>query len=166
MWFASKCISLQYHKQLNCNDSSPTSSCDLLPNVYLCNIISNVLHSMIGCHLLWFASKCISLQYHKQLRMNYPYLKYRCDLLPNVYLCNIISNPKSNAKLPTLLWFASKCISLQYHKQPNGFTGRTSKSCDLLPNVYLCNIISNLPVTEVPAVWVVICFQMYIFAIS
>gem|GEM_PF-5486599 len=42
----------------------------------------------------------------------------------------------------------------------------TGAGCDLLPNVYLCNIINNGIASKDLQSRVVICFQMYIFAIS
>ena len=143
MWFASKCISLQYHKQLPSHDRKRLRRCDLLPNVYLCNIISSAVLYSEYLAPLWFASKCISLQYHKQQKFATTSHQSSCDLLPNVYLCNIISSKSLIYPCNVMLWFASKCISLQYHKQLPVLSLDLLPRCDLLPNVYLCNIISS-----------------------
>ena len=64
-----------------------------------------------------------------------------------------------------MLWFAFKLISLSYWIQPIQHCSWAILSCDLLSNLYLCHIeYSDNGILIIP-VFVVICFQTYIFVI-
>ena len=49
----------------------------------------------------------------------------------------------------TLLWIASKCVSLHYHVQLSGSCVSTFACCELLQNVYLCIITYNRRVGKI-----------------
>ena len=143
LWIASKCVSLHYHVQPSPFRSLSKSCCELLQNVYLCIITYNSIFVAIFTSELWIASKCVSLHYHVQLFAGISKANFSCELLQNVYLCIITYNSaryvpkyllvvncfkmcifalsrtttifiKQNI---TLLWIASKCVSLHYHVQ-------------------------------------------------
>ena len=171
LWFAWKFVPLWYQQQLIGNPNFITSCCDLLENLYLCGISNN-----IGCQCLYFRLVVICLKIctfvvSATTGKKVIFVRVRCDLLENLYLCGISNNStpldtKNKAVVICLkictfvvsattggkrrgsflwLWFAWKFVPLWYQQQQEGFITFMNASCDLLENLYLCGISNNTP---------------------
>ena len=146
LWFAWKFLSLWYQTQLVQISSLLFIGCDLLENFYLCGIKHNFPLSVLPFQLvviclkisifvvsnttyfvmllaktqLWFAWKFLSLWYQTQPIAFPPFIRARCDLLENFYLCGIKHNWYTSLWCIIGLWFAWKFLSLWYQTQPIG----------------------------------------------
>ena len=150
------------------------------------------IHLIILINSLWIASKCVSLQWQAQFTDRCTDLNYCCELLQNVYLCSGKHNPTSVGKSSfsvvncfkmcifavastiktsfsishSMLWIASKCVSLQWQAQWNTSETYWFLSCELLQNVYLCSGKHNYNRGVENKIKVVNCFKMCIFAVA
>ena len=142
--------------------------------------------------LLWFASNLLFLHYQSQLDEQIWYDLHCCDLLRIYYFCTInhsqfrtsiinrlvvicfefiifalsITALSESSKGRYTLWFASNLLFLHYQSQQNGFGYYSLMCCDLLRIYYFCTINhSRLPYRG-GIVFVVICFEFIIFALS
>ena len=120
------------------------------------------------------------------------WIKARCELLSNYYLCDVRNN--RSLITPTLapvvncfqiiifvtsettcrdttsngdeLWIAFKLLSLWRQKQQLQVGGYFGPCCELLSNYYLCDVRNNLHHCAVDLFFVVNCFQIIIFVTS
>ena len=166
--------------------------CELLQNVYLCSGKHNQSQKNLQMHMLWIASKCVSLQWQAQFTHGGKDITDSCELLQNVYLCSGKHNASpSTPRRPSVvncfkmcifavastiiaggqfvtygLWIASKCVSLQWQAQSLTSNDTLDISCELLQNVYLCSGKHNKDVGGKSLKFVVNCFKMCIFAVA
>ena len=139
LWFAEKFVSLlieQHHESLR---TSPTASCDLLKNSYLC-LLNNtssgsrcpggavVICWKIRIFAYWTTPRIVAHITHSEL------------------------------------WFAEKFVSLLIEQHLFRFSMSWWSRCDLLKNSYLC-LLNNTLDGDIPSAFsVVICWKIRIFA--
>ena len=138
----------------------------MLKNIYLCGINNNLSSFSYLAFSLWFAWKYLPLWYQQQHSTSISIIRFRCDLLENIYLCGINNNYSGiylwdwwvviclkistfvvstttgdRRLLPMpLLWFAWKYLPLWYQQQLHGAT--IAKYC-----VVICLKISTFVVS-------------------
>ena len=191
MWFAFKLISLSYWIQRRVRGVVRVHCCDLLSNLYLCHIeysIPVTIHSRLVVVIcfqtyifvilntadfdvsklsdeLWFAFKLISLSYWIQPAVSLIISWYCCDLLSNLYLCHIEYSDWRHEQIDRAVVICFQTYIFVILNTAFLWCSITSACCDLLSNLYLCHIeYSNRhPLSYI--LFVVICFQTYIFVI-
>ena len=123
LWIASKCVSLQWQAQYRANRGDNGNSCELLQNVYLCSGKHNYHYALwVGNTVVNCFKMCIFA------------------VASTIWLTSFVCE--------TLLWIASKCVSLQWQAQYIIQRYFNSQCCELLQNVYLCSGKHNLPCCE------------------
>ena len=89
-----------------------------------------------------------------------------CDLLENIYLCGINNNA---SPLQFQLQFVVICLKIStfvVSTTTATCTTKSSLSCDLLENIYLCGINNNAEKESKVSLWVVICLKISTFVVS
>ena len=165
LWFAFKLISLSYWIQRTNNLKQVVYGCDLLSNLYLCHIEYSRPKEATGRIQLWFAFKLISLSYWIQPISMCRSFRMSCDLLSNLYLCHIEYSDWRHEQIDRAVVICFQTYIFVILNTAFLWCSITSACCDLLSNLYLCHIeYSNRhPLSYI--LFVVICFQTYIFVI-
>ena len=141
---------------------------------------------------MWFASNLLFLHYQSQQVQSAQHHGYCCDLLRIYYFCTInhsadgaegmlvtvvicfefiifalsITASKERNLTSSLLWFASNLLFLHYQSQRYLNAPSRPVCCDLLRIYYFCTINHSLLKYWLNFMFVVICFEFIIFALS
>ena len=164
LWFAEKFVSLLIEQHPVAARAAARCRCDLLKNSYLCLLNNTNKSARVYLGLVVICWKIRIFAYWTTPRLRQEWLKERCDLLKNSYLCLLNNTLAVIYQLLYGLWFAEKFVSLLIEQHHKIYIGVHKTGCDLLKNSYLC-LLNNTRLTSISvAGWVVICWKIRIFA--
>ena len=192
MWFASNLLFLHYQSQHSADGGVVADGCDLLRIYYFCTInhsyaeVSADAGRVVICFEfiifalsitaklnhspqyveLWFASNLLFLHYQSQLVTWENTIRISCDLLRIYYFCTINHSYTitTHDMLCVVICFEFIIFALSITAWSH--LKHQTDRCDLLRIYYFCTINHSLEVVDSGLLYVVICFEFIIFALS